>query len=397
MEQSAAAGRAACAGLFKDIAAGNTAQVPGQLDAAGGQRQQGRSRLGACSRAPRLLSSRATSRRAIAHLQVRSLPTAGLPQPYRDAALDPPDRARIRPAPAAGCRYPAAAAGQAWRALVRQRGRDDCAGACQAGQEARRPVRCSRRSPRTRPFPTTIRAPRRPDSPHRSASTSAARFQPRPSRTDMSKTETFPRCDPDVAAALAASGCGVFKKGKDPRTPVLGQRIAGPDRRGRRRRSIRRRRQLPMTLPEPIANTDWTQSGGNADQVDGSARARQQRLPRAFTVQAGRGSSLTARLAAAPIVANGRVYVIDTLGTVARLRRAGPARNSGPARRRPRRAMRASLYGGGIAYDSGAYLRDQRPWLRRRARRAQRRHRSGRCGRAARCAARRRSPTAPST
>ena len=29
-----------------------------------------------------------------------------------------------------------------------------------------------------------------------------------------------------IAAALAASGCGIFKKGSGPKTPVLGQRIA---------------------------------------------------------------------------------------------------------------------------------------------------------------------------
>ena len=33
-------------------------------------------------------------------------------------------------------------------------------------------------------------------------------------------------------------------------------------------------------------------------------------------VQAGHGSSLTMRLASSPIVANGRVYTIDTLGAV---------------------------------------------------------------------------------
>ena len=39
-------------------------------------------------------------------------------------------------------------------------------------------------------------------------------------------------------------------------------------------------------------------------------------LGQALTVQVGHGSSLTARLAAAPVVADGRVYTIDTLGTV---------------------------------------------------------------------------------
>ena len=40
----------------------------------------------------------------------------------------------------------------------------------------------------------------------------------------MTRT-TFFRVSVLVAAALAASGCGIFKKGKGPSTPVLGQRI----------------------------------------------------------------------------------------------------------------------------------------------------------------------------
>jgi outer membrane protein assembly factor BamB len=76
-------------------------------------------------------------------------------------------------------------------------------------------------------------------------------------------------------------------------------------------------------------------------------------LGNAFTVQAGRGSSLTARLASSPIVANGRVYTIDTLGAV----RAFDAQTGAQiwASQTPYddRNNTPSLYGGGIAYDNG--------------------------------------------
>ena len=76
-------------------------------------------------------------------------------------------------------------------------------------------------------------------------------------------------------------------------------------------------------------------------------------LAHAFTVQAGRGSSLTARLASEPVVAGGRVYTIDTLGAV----RAFDAQTGGQywASQTPveERSNTPSLYGGGIAYDSG--------------------------------------------
>ena len=121
-----------------------------------------------------------------------------------------------------------------------------------------------------------------------------------------------------IVAAFAASGCGVFKKGKAS-TPVLGQRIAVLTGEGDVTVDPATAA-MPMSLPQPAVNTDWTQSGGNATKSMGHL-AFGNALARVFTVQAGRGSSLSARLAAAPIIANGRVYTIDTLGNRARLRR----------------------------------------------------------------------------
>lgn len=165
----------------------------------------------------------------------------------------------------------------------------------------------------------------------------------------MTRAKTF-RVAILIAAALAASGCGVFKKGKSTRTPVLGNRIAvltgegdvavDPDTTA-----------LPMSLPDPTVNTDWTQSGGDATKSMGQVALRST-LGRAFMVQAGRGDSLTARLAAAPIVANGRVYVIDTLGAV----RAMDARTGAQiwSSQTPTvKGNSAELYGGGLAYDQG--------------------------------------------
>ena len=80
-----------------------------------------------------------------------------------------------------------------------------------------------------------------------------------------------------IIAAMAASGCGVFKK-TGPKTPVLGQRVAvlmtendaavDPDTAA-----------LPMALPAPVANADWAQAGRQCLQVDGPSRARHQPWP----------------------------------------------------------------------------------------------------------------------
>jgi len=153
-----------------------------------------------------------------------------------------------------------------------------------------------------------------------------------------------------VAAALAASGCGVLKKGSGPKTPVLGQRI--PVLTSETDATVDPATQaLPFTLPAPVVNSAWSQSGGNATKSMGQL-ALGSSLQQAFVVQAGRGSSLTARLAAAPVVANGRIYTIDTLGAV----RAFDARTGAMfwASQTPDdRGNEAALYGGGIAYDNG--------------------------------------------
>lgn len=153
-----------------------------------------------------------------------------------------------------------------------------------------------------------------------------------------------------IAVALAASGCGIFKKGKAAGTPVLGQRIAVLTGEGDVTVDPATAT-LPMSLPGAAVNTDWTQSGGNATKSMGQL-ALGNTLSRAFVVQAGRGSSLTARLAASPIIANGRVYTIDTMGSV----RAFDVRTGAQlwASQTPtEKGGERSLYGGGIAYDSG--------------------------------------------
>ena len=152
-----------------------------------------------------------------------------------------------------------------------------------------------------------------------------------------------------IGAALAASGCGVFKRGK-PKTPVIGERIAVLANEGAVEIDLPTAA-LPMNLPPAVANTEWTQSGGNAAKAVGQV-ALGTELARAFSVNGGRGSSVTARLASSPIVANGRVYTIDTLGAV----RAFDARTGAQfwASQTPNdKGNEASLYGGGIAYENG--------------------------------------------
>jgi len=152
-----------------------------------------------------------------------------------------------------------------------------------------------------------------------------------------------------MIAAAMASGCSILKKGK-PKTPVLGERIAvltsesdvvvDPETAAR-----------PFSLPEAVANTEWSQPGGNAAKSMGQL-ALGTSLGQAFNVSIGQGTGKAERLASAPVVADGRVFTIDTSSTV----RAFDAQ-SGAAVWSTRfgyeKGNEASLYGGGVAVAGG--------------------------------------------
>ncbi len=162
----------------------------------------------------------------------------------------------------------------------------------------------------------------------------------------MSKTLRFAVL---AALALGASGCDTFKK-KKPVTPTVGERI--PVLTSENEVSIDLpTAATPMVLPVPVTNAQWDQSGGNAAHSMGQLSLGTQ-LGLAYSVNAGRGASATERLASSPVVADGRVYTIDTMGTV----RAFDAATGGAvwtSQTPTEKGNMSSLYGGGVAYSGG--------------------------------------------
>lgn len=112
-----------------------------------------------------------------------------------------------------------------------------------------------------------------------------------------------------VAALASLSGCGVFKGSNKPKTPVLGNRIpvlvseasvdVDP--------SIA---DVEVQLPPPMENAEWAQPGGNAAKAMGHL-ALAASPQRAWSVKIDAGSN-RARLASAPVISGGRVYIVDT-------------------------------------------------------------------------------------
>ncbi len=116
-----------------------------------------------------------------------------------------------------------------------------------------------------------------------------------------------------LAATLGLGGCGVLKGAKT-RTPTVGERIpvlnfetkveAEPE-----------LKDTAVVLPAPETNADWPQPGGSPSKVNGHLKLPDT-LSHAWTVSIGKGSSATRRLNAAPVVAGGKVFTMDTVGDV---------------------------------------------------------------------------------
>ena len=151
-----------------------------------------------------------------------------------------------------------------------------------------------------------------------------------------------------IAALVALSACGVFK-GHGRKTPVLGDRVpilvsesdAKPD------PSLAG---VQVLLPDPVANTEWTQSGGNASKSM-QQLALGDSLSRVWTARIAGGSD-RARLAAAPIVADGHLYAIDVNAVVhsfdATTGAAGWTTEIAQGDR-----YRDARFGGGVSYEGG--------------------------------------------
>ncbi len=117
-----------------------------------------------------------------------------------------------------------------------------------------------------------------------------------------------------ICVALSLAGCGLFGRSDGRKTPTVGNRtpiiavedeiVADPQ-----------IASVPVVVPAPTTNASWAQSGGSASKSLGHLSLSASPA-RAWSVSIGNGGGSRARLAAAPVVANGRVYTIDTDATV---------------------------------------------------------------------------------
>lgn len=157
---------------------------------------------------------------------------------------------------------------------------------------------------------------------------------------------------PLAALALLAglSGCKVFGGKSHPKTPTVGERVPILSRIESGAKVDPTMAMTAVILPPAQVNTEWAQAGGTANKAPGHV-ALADAPSRAWTVQIA-GSSNRQRLAAAPVIGEGRLYVMDTEGVV----HAYDAR-SGSQVWTKSFAVKGdgakSVFGGGVSYDGG--------------------------------------------
>ncbi len=154
-----------------------------------------------------------------------------------------------------------------------------------------------------------------------------------------------------LALVAAVSGCGVFKGGSKPKSSLLGERIPilTSENSVEVEPSIA---DIAVVLPPAAVNDSWGQPGGNASKSMGNLALGSQ-LTRAWTAKIA-GASKLARLASAPVIADGKLYAMGTDSTITAF-----DANTGARRWAVKFGEggknKMALFGGGVSVD-GAFL-----------------------------------------
>ena len=121
-----------------------------------------------------------------------------------------------------------------------------------------------------------------------------------------------------LAASTTLGGCAVLDSvrgdaGKKNNTPTVGSRLAilGTERDTDIDAALAN---VAVTLPPATLNEAWAQPGGNASKSPGHVELSQG-LKRIWTASV-KGANPRARLAASPVMSDGRLYVVDTTARV---------------------------------------------------------------------------------
>jgi outer membrane protein assembly factor BamB len=108
---------------------------------------------------------------------------------------------------------------------------------------------------------------------------------------------------------------------------------------------------VPIMLPPPFANPDWTQPGGSPAKAMVHVSVGAQ-LRKAWSRSIGKGDAQQRKLLATPVVSDGRLYVMDTSATVRALE-AATGRELWTQPLRMEKRARGIAFGGGVSICDG--------------------------------------------
>ncbi|QWC57597.1 PQQ-binding-like beta-propeller repeat protein [Erythrobacter sp. 3-20A1M] len=153
-----------------------------------------------------------------------------------------------------------------------------------------------------------------------------------------------------IALGAVLAGCSLFKGGDKAGTPTLGERVPVLSRIEAGAKVDPALQGVSVVLPPPHLNPDWSQAGGSADKNEGHLELAD--APSVAWTASVAGSSNKARLGAAPVIGNGKLFVVDTTGTVT----AFDTHSGGQVwshRMDVPSDQRKSAFGGGVSFSNG--------------------------------------------
>ncbi|MFO6445533.1 PQQ-binding-like beta-propeller repeat protein [Erythrobacter sp. NE805] len=158
-----------------------------------------------------------------------------------------------------------------------------------------------------------------------------------------------------MAGVLAAglTGCkgGLFGGGKDKTTPTIGNRMPILSRIESGAEVDPALAGVSVVLPPARTNAEWAQPGGSASKSYGHLSLAETPT-RVWTAQIA-GSTNRQRLAAAPVIGGGKVFVEGTDGVIVAFDKNTGARLWERGDGDMTKDMRPSAFGGGVSFDDG--------------------------------------------
>lgn len=152
-----------------------------------------------------------------------------------------------------------------------------------------------------------------------------------------------------VALALGLSGCGVFGGKSGPKTPTVGNRVPILSRIESGAKVDASLASVAVIVPPAETNPDWPQAGNTPNKSYGQLALAD--TPTRIWTASIAGSTNKQRLAAAPVIGGGRLYVMDTDGVVTAFDAATGAKIWTQSFRIKGDGSNA-VFGGGVSFDT---------------------------------------------